>query len=171
MASKASESIPVRAGSTHLVAYTAHAPGGGEVHGIATVTAVDGRVPWAELAKIPGFREGDVIDHRDGERRPWLLGPGTDAPGHPVWCREHDDEQGDGRSVCWGEMTRIGGTDVQLTRGFGQGVSVWYYVEPQDQGEELTPAEARETALELREIAARLEELATQAEAAVAVSK
>jgi len=97
------------ASTQHLIEFTAFTPDDGETVGVATVTGTDREIPFSELAKIPGFRSGDVIDHRDGEQRPLLLGPGTDAPGHPAWCRTHDNECGDGQSVCLGEFFSVDG--------------------------------------------------------------
>jgi len=99
MADKATETTGARA-STHLIQYSAFTPDDGETRGIATVTAVGDRVPFSQLAAIPGFREGDVLRSSGDDPRPMLLGPGTDAPGHPVWCRTHDAETGDGTSCC-----------------------------------------------------------------------
>jgi len=107
--------IPAAPASTqHVIQFTAINADGTESAGIATVTGTtddEGRrvVPWSQLAAIPGFSEGDVIDHADGEHRPLLLGPGTDAPGHPAWCRTHDNTCGDGQSVCLGEFFSVDG--------------------------------------------------------------
>lgn len=107
--------IPASAASTeHVINYVAYTPDDGETRGVATVTSTldsEGRtvVPFAQLAVIPGFVEGDVIDHAEGERRPLLLGPGTDAPGHVAWCHTHDDAMGDGTSVCLGEVFEVDG--------------------------------------------------------------
>lgn len=112
-------SAPAASGeSTHVIQYTATAPDGGEVCGLATVTAVDGLVPFAQLAAIPGFRRGDVIREHDGDPRPALLGPGTDAPGHPAWCQTHDDRIGGGASTCLGPYSHIdGGQDEDHNPG------------------------------------------------------
>lgn len=161
--------------TTHLIQYTAFTPDDGEQTGIATVTAnvtADGehRVPYAQLAAIPGFIEADVIREHDGDPRPLLLGPDTDAPGHPAWCVDHQDTIDGGRSLCWGEKTVIGDTVLQLDQPTGKPTTVWYYVDAPSQDEELSPSEARERAAQLREIAAQLDALADQAEAGSVVT-
>jgi|GEM_PF-5313440 len=160
----------------HLIQYTALGADGGEVAGVATVTGAtddEGRrvVPWSQLAAIPGFREGDVIDHADGEHRPLLYGPGPDAPGHSGWCTRHNDDLGDGRSLCWGELVRIGGASLQVTQPTGEPATVWLDFQIDDQGDYLSPAEARERAQELRRVADQLDAFAAQAEAGSAVSR
>lgn len=176
MSSENSGISAATASAQHVISYLAFTPDDGDVRGVASVTAIvtaDGEhhVPFAELAKIPGFVEGDVIREHDGDPAVWLLGPGTDAPGHDAWCVEHIDDSGDGRSLCWGERTEIRDTSVHLTRTTGSAARVWYSTEFHDGGEELTPVQARERAAELRQVAARLDVLADVAEAGSAVSK
>lgn len=170
MTSKISGISTSAASTQHLIQYTAFTPDDGETRGVATVTAIGDRVPFTELAKIPGFIEADVIREHDGDPRPLLLGPGTDAPGHPAWCVDHQDTIDGGRSLCWGEETVIGDTVLQLDQPTGKPVTVWFYVDAQSQAEELSPSEARERAAQLREIAAKLDALADQAEAASVVT-
>lgn len=168
--------ISVSAASTqHVIQYLAYTPDDGDTAGVASVTAsIDGEgrpvVPWWQLAAIPGFVEGRVIREHDGDPGPLLLGPGTDAPGHDAWCVKHIDDSGNGQSQCWGERTDISAAYVHLIRYTGSATAVYYYAEFQSNGEELTPAEARERAAELRAIAARLEVLAAQAQAGSAVA-
>lgn len=160
----------------HFIQYTAFTPDDGEQTGIATVTANvtangEHHIPFTEAAKIPGFVEGVAL-WEPGDPRTVLLGPGTDAPGHPDWCHDHIDDGGDGRSFCWGERTDFGDTYVHLTRDSDGATKVYYYAELMDcQGVDLTAAEAREQAEELREIAAKLDALADQADADAAASQ
>lgn len=169
--------IPAATASTdHVIQFTAVNADGTESAGIATVTSTtddEGRrvVPWSQLAAIPGFREGDVIDHADGEHRPLLYGPGPDAPGHPAWCTEHHDDLGGGRSLCWGETVKIGDASVQVTQPTGEPVTVWLDFQIDDQGEYLRPDEARERARELRQVADQLDAFAATAEAGIEVSR
>lgn len=171
MTSHVSGISPSAASVQHLIQYTAFTPDDGETRGVATVTATGDRIPFTELAKIPGFLEAEVIREHDGDPRPLLLGPGTDAPGHPAWCVDHQDSIDGGRSLCWGEKTVIGDTVLQLDQPTGKPVTVWFYVDAPSQDEELNPSEARERAAELREIAAKLDALVDQADADAAVSQ
>ena len=168
MTSKTSESPGAR--TTHLIQYSAFTPDDGETSGVATVTAIttdEGqRVPYAELARIPGFREGTVLRTGDDER-PRLLGPGADTPGHPHWCTDHQDDLGDGTALCWGTIARIGDASVQVTQPGGEPVTVWLHFDSEDQGDYLRPDEARERAQELRQVADQLDAFAAQAEAGI----
>ena len=174
MAAKATETSP-GARTTHLIEFTAFTPEGGETSGVATVTAIttdEGQsVPYAELAKIPGFREGSVLREHDGHPGALLLGPGTDAPGHPGWCTKHEDTPGDGRSLCWGKTARIGEASVQLCQNTGAPATVWLLIDSDDQGDYLSPDEARERAQELRRTADQLDAFAATAEAGIEVSR
>lgn len=158
----------------HVIQYVATGPDGVETAGLATVTGTAHTIPWSQLAAIPGFRTGDTIREHDDDPTVWLLGPGPDAPGHAAWCVDHQDNWGDGRSLCWGETSKFGGescgASVQLTQITGGGAVVWFHADVPDQGEELTPGQARERALELRRIADQLDVLAEQAEVTAAVA-
>lgn len=152
----------------HVIAYTAHTPDDGETRGIATVTTTGPRIPFdAWGAGIPGLIAAHVVETSGDTRgeRPVLLGPGPDAPGHPVWCVRHHDDDGDARSLCWGQREPVGVSVAHLSQCTGEPVMVWLDLDGTCEGEELTPAEAREQAAELRELAARLDVLADQADA------
>jgi hypothetical protein len=167
--------IPAAPASTqHLIEFTAFTPDGDEIAGVATVTETDGKIPFSELAKIPGFRSGDVIDHRDGEQRPLLLGPGTDVPGHPAWCRTHDNACGDGQSVCLGEFFSVDGDGDGDAEDMGAGLLRAGIVSSASEGMRISVDLDNENAVSLsaaRGFALLLLSLVEAAEAGSAVSR
>lgn len=101
---------------------------------------------------------------------PVIPGPGTDAPGHPDWCVDHEAEHGDGTSTCFGAETSVGDSRARLSQTTGEAAGVWLYLGDRDEGENLSADEARGYARELRQVADLLEALADQADAGSAVA-
>lgn len=163
--------IPSACASTrHLIEFTAINADGTETIGVATVTEVDGKIPWSQLAAIPGFHSGDVLRTSATDPRPMLLGPGTDTPGHPAWCTTHDPEIGDGVAVCHGDNHDLDSDDegapalgASLTMTTGQAPRIFLATDG---------CVGNSTPLEMvREYALLLLSLVEQAEATSAVTR
>lgn len=112
MAIEATESASARL-RTHLVGYIAPVADGSEQYRLAHITGADARPTEAErAAALPDHLRSEYIATQLHDASTIVLGPAGTEPGHPAWCTDHDDEIGDGTSVCSGDTINLPEGDV-----------------------------------------------------------